>query len=651
MDHFKIYSLKSETENILKSLQNFGDVHISNLSEDENLQELGLDELAISDDIDVIKDEIRDLEEAIDLLGNYGEDLGMIEGLKKGNPNYTFEELMEEGAMTNCSPILNEVHRLDGDITKLDQKIESLKAKRKELEPWKSLKIESDQLKNTKATKIYTGYINPRQFDGLKEDLNDLKEVYIGQISLYEGSQYAIIIGHEDFEEEMEEAIRKNSFLKLKPFWTNKPNVEILEIDQEIKNLKDQKKTLVKTYLSNIENLSILKIRYEYLKQVEEKYETKKRALATQRVSLIEGFVPRKKSELLEAYIELEHKDQISLEITEARDDDSTVPTLLENSSLVEPFENLTEMYSLPKYNEIDPTPFLAPFYWIFFGMMLADFGYGLLLTAGSLIALSFNLSDSLRRMMKFFASVGVATMIWGIIYGSFFGGVVPFPGGFQGFIDPGEDYITVMIISLLLGGIHMFTGLAIGAAQSFKDGEPLGALYDYFSWYMVIGGAIYAILANVLGLPGFRIALYIMVLGMIIVVLFTARDQESNAGRIGMGLYNLYGISSWIGDFVSYLRLLALGLSGAFIGVAINMIVQMMTESSVAGLIFGLIILAGGHLFNLALSGLSAYVHTLRLTFVEFFDKFYDGNGTVFSKFRSDTKYINIKEEIKKEN
>lgn len=644
MDHFKIFASKSDTEELLRTLQAFGQVHISNLGEDQDLEDLNLEKMDLNEAIESIKSEIRQIEEAINLLAPYEEEKGLIQSLREGNPNYSFEELMAQGVASNCNPILEDIKELERYISGLNQKIENLKSRRQDLEPWKNLKIESAYLEDTQTTSFITGYINPRQYDILKEDLRDVDGAHLSPIGLHEGSQYALIFVHADFLDQVEEILRKNSFFKVEPFWNHKPNVEILEIDQKISQIKGEIEDKSKDFLSNIENLSVLKTRYEYLNQILVKYESTQNILSTDRVNFIEGYVPRNVSDQFEAMVELEFGNAISFDVSQADDDNPDVPTMLENSSMVEPFESLTEMYSLPKYNEIDPTPFLAPFYWVFFGMMLADFGYGLILSLGAFIALRFNLSDSMRRTMKFFFILGIFTMVWGFIYGSIFGGALDFPNGIGGFIDPAEDYLPVMIISLVLGGIHMFLGLAIGAAQSFKDGEPMAALYDYFSWYMTIGGVIYAILANILGLPGGKIGLYVMFIGMVIIVLFSARDQESTGGRIGMGFYNLYGISSWIGDFVSYLRLLALGLSGAFIGVAINMIVKMLMASGPIAVVLGLIILVGGHIFNLGLSGLSAYVHSLRLTFVEFFDKFYDGNGKPFRKFRSQSKYINIK-------
>ena len=199
---------------------------------------------------------------------------------------------------------------------------------------------------------------------------------------------------------------------------------------------------------------------------------------------------------------------------------------------------------------------------------------------------------------------------------------------------------------SIAFGLVHIFYGLSINAYIKIRDGKFLDALYDVGFWYLALIGAIGFLLPMVIDLPAIvkTISMVIMIIGMAGIVLFGARDAASIGGRIGGGIYELYGISGYVGDFVSYSRLMALGLSGGFIASSINMMAGMVAEKGFIGIIFAAIIFIGGQLFNLGLSLLGAYVHTIRLTFVEFFGKFYEGGGVGFNLFRSNTKYINLK-------
>jgi V/A-type H+-transporting ATPase subunit I len=162
----------------------------------------------------------------------------------------------------------------------------------------------------------------------------------------------------------------------------------------------------------------------------------------------------------------------------------------------------------------------------------------------------------------------------------------------------------------------------------------------------MALTGSIVYLLNIVMTMPPIlkTISLVVMVLGMLGIVATGGREAKSVAGRVGGGVYALYGISGYVGDFVSYSRLMALGLAGGFIAGAVNMMAGMVAQSGPIGFVFAIIIFIFGQTFNLGLSLLGAYVHTIRLTFVEFFGKFYEGGGKSFNTFKSKPKYINLK-------
>ncbi|NMA48169.1 MAG: V-type ATP synthase subunit I, partial [Tissierellia bacterium] len=305
--------------------------------------------------------------------------------------------------------------------------------------------------------------------------------------------------------------------------------------------------------------------------------------------------------------------------------------------------ESLTEMYALPRYDEIDPTPLLAPFYLIFFGMMAADVGYGIIMLLGTFLVLKyFNLSEKTKDFIKFFYYLSFSVIIWGFLYGSFLGGIIPLKGLFE----PATDYNTLLILSVIFGFIHIYYGLGLKAYIAIRDKKYKEALYDVGFWYVALTGAIVYLLNMVMDLPEIvkTISFWVMIAGMVGIVLTGGREATGAVGKAGGGIYSLYGITGYVGDFVSYSRLMALGLSGGFIAGAVNMMAGMVAGKGPIGFVAAIVIFIFGQTFNLGLSMLGAYVHSIRLIFVEFFSKFYEGGGKKFNDFRSKPKYINLR-------
>ena len=248
-----------------------------------------------------------------------------------------------------------------------------------------------------------------------------------------------------------------------------------------------------------------------------------------------------------------------------------------------------------------------------------------------------------MRKSVKFFFYLSFSVIFWGFLYGSYFGATIP---KMWRLIDPSSEYNTLLIGSIAFGVVHIFVGLGIKAYMLIRDEKSLEAVYDVLFWYMALAGGIVFLIFKLKNLSPVvtQVSMWVMILGMAGIILTGGREAKSVGAKLGGGLYSLYGISSYIGDFVSYSRLMALGLSGGFIASAINMIAGMIAGNW-AGMIFVPVILVFGHLFNMFLSFLGAYVHTSRLMYVEYFGKFYEGGGRPFKDFRTETKKINLKD------
>jgi len=409
----------------------------------------------------------------------------------------------------------------------------------------------------------------------------------------------------------------------------------------------DSEKFFIKEELADFdEEYKTLELVNEYYENMIVRKEATGNFLKTENVMVIQGWLAADDEKELINVVKKVAGDEAYLTFEDVKEDEyDKVPTKLKNNELCTCFESITEMYSTPKYDEIDPTPLLTPFYLLFFGMMVADMGYGLLMIlATGFVLKKFKLDEGTRKFIKFFFYLGFPTIVFGAIYGAFFGDLIP---SLPRLIDTNKDITTILILSIVLGAIQIFCGLGIKAYMLIKAGKPLDAFYDVGSWVItLISLGVVLAGAFVGGVPSIvkTIAIVLMIFGMVVIVLTNGRGAGSKAAELGQGAYALYGITSYVGDLVSYTRLMALGLAGGSLAGAFNMIIGLFSSNIVALILFGPLLFVFGHIFNLALSLLGAYVHTCRLQYVEYFGKFYEGGGRAFTPFKAEEKYINLK-------
>lgn len=643
MSNFGLFTFDSDRDKLLQELQKFGYVHFTDLKEQSAYLEEGLETLDIPLEVSEVEEKIQNIKFAMDLLKRYDDRETGIKAMIKGKDTFTFEELEKKVAQFDYEPVVDKFRELTRKIEHISQEELKEKAVIEELRPWKNLNFDVRLFRDFQFSEVFTGTVPKKLMDNLKESLDTLEETYLE--TLGEGKDEAYVVGltSKREREDFLDLLRNHSFTTVNLSISGTPEEEMKKRRENLERMKEEKKKLQAEIKSMSGHLPKFEETYEYLLNLKLRYAAESNFLRTGSVNVIEGYIPTDKAEVFRKAVEKTQKGAYYLELSEAESDDTSVPILLKNGKFNEAFESLTTMYSLPTYDSVDPTPLFAPFFFAFFGMMIGDWGYGVLMLVATGAALKIaNLEKGQKLMMKFLFYLSFSTIIWGLVFGSFFG--YPFPG--FSLINPAEEYNRLLIGSIAFGGIHLFYALGIKAYLAFRAGKPLDALYDVGFWYMALMGGIVYLLSMVLGsLPQTvaTVAMVVMIIGMVGIVLTGGRDGETVVGKLAGGLYSLYGISSYIGDFVSYSRLMALALSGGFIATAINMMVEMLFGLGIPGIIGGVVVFVVGQAFNLFLSALSAYVHTSRLTYVEFFGKFYDGGGKPFKIFRNKSKYINI--------
>ena len=631
MKKFKLFALEKDRKSLLKELQKFSYVHFVKTKEDDE----SLKEIELNQDMTIIKEKSQ----KVKWMLNYFSKLFPKETKKEIDESSIKETLFvlleQQASKYDFSNDYENLANISGEIDSNKEEIANLETYRKELSKWLNIKESLGNLKAFKTAKFFLGTVAKKNFEPLKDKLRNFEHTYIEEIS-DESSQINIMLLTSNTEEkELKNELKTYSFTETNFNFDTSFTEEYEKTksrEEELKKANEKLKEKVEKLLKLIPKLLIQK---EYLDNALMRETVVSNFKATDTVNVIEGYIPLDMEEEFKKIVNKNSNKSNYLEITEVDKDDEEVPILLKNSGITGLFASITQMYALPKYNEIDPTAILSIFYWIFFGMMVADFAYGLILFILSGLALMIGKFDeNKRKFLKFFFALSFSTMIWGLLYGSAFGDLIKLP---TQVLDSSKDFMSIFILSIIFGAIHLVIALGIKAYILIKNGHFMDVIYDVFLWYLTLTSLIILLLAGRFGLSEFTKNIFIAcaVIGMLGIVVFGARDAKTLVGRIGGGLYSLYGITSYIGDFVSYLRLMALGLAGGFIASAINIIVKMLVSKGILGIILGVVVFTLGQSFNIFLSFLSSYVHTSRLTYVEFFSKFYEGGGKAFKKFR----------------
>lgn len=644
MNKFTLLTFESKKQKLLREIQGLSNVEFINLQDDEFLEKYEELKSLAKDDIDLeyskYEENLSKAKFVLEFLKKYVPKKSGLKSLQEEKLTLTLDELDEKVKASKWEESYNKAKEKEVELANLDSNITKLQAEIDTLIPWQDLDVAFSEIKDLKNTSYFLGTIAKSYEDTLLEELSN---AYVEIISRSSNDINLLILSNKEDSENVSEVLRGVGFSAFKTEHKDVPMKLILEFKHQIEELQSKKFFIEEEIASFEEDLKKLELAYDYFVSKVERVKVSTNFLKTKNICAIQGWIAQEDNEELKSICSNTLKNDYYIEFEDVKEDEiDDVPIKLKNGELVSAFESVTGMYSYPKYNQIDPTPLLAPFYLIFFGMMVADVGYGLLVLIGAALALKFlKLDEGKKDFAKFFLYLSFPTIFFGAIYGSFFGDIITLP---TQIIDTNKDVMTIVILSLALGVIQIFFGLFIKVYSLIRIGKAKDALLDPGSWIITLLsiGGIAAVkflkLPNILG----NIFIGTAIIGAILIVIGGGREEKSTGAKIGQGLYSLYGITGYVGDLVSYTRLMALGLAGGSIAGALNLLIH--TLPGVAAIVIGPILFVLFHIFNLGLSLLGAYVHTARLQYVEYFGKFYEGGGRPFKAFKVSEKYIKIK-------
>jgi V/A-type H+-transporting ATPase subunit I len=654
MNKFTLFTLQSNKEELLRNIQKFEGVQFVDLQDVVDSEEMDfLNRDSESKKVSEFEADLSKVKFCINLLDDYVEKEKGLSALKKGKKALSFDKLNAQAESINWISTYEALKEKEDLLTSLKNETTKIKSEIESLMSWVNFDAKLEEVENFRFYKCQLGTMPLVNIDTFKEEFSSkVPYSYVEVISDGRADVNVLVLYHTESSSQAEDVIKNNSFSKVNLKYEDTPKKVIENFEKRLKEIENEEKEISKQIKGFGEKLEELHIEHEYFSNKINEAKVCDNFLKTEKIVALEGWVTDEDSPQLEQIVKNVCGDYYYIEFKEA-DEEENIPVKLKNNGFVEPFESVVEMYSLPNYKEVDPTPIMSFFYIIFFGMMLSDAAYGALMVIGTTIALkAFKLDKSMKNSMKLFLYLGLSTFVWGIMYGSVFGDAAESLFGLKigylqnPFINPQIQMMDIMALSIVFGLIHIYVGLIMKAIVLIKQKKYMDILYDVVTWGVSVAGVLLLLGAEQIGLSAgaANVGKYMMIAGFIGLVLTQGRDAESLGGKIGGGIYGLYNITGYVGDIVSYTRLMALGLATGFISNAFNMMLGMFPVYIKFTL--GLVLFVGLHLFNLGINALGAYVHTSRLQYLEFFGKFYEGGGKKFSPMKSESKYINITNE-----
>lgn len=642
MSKLTLIGLEEDKAPIIENLINMGVVEIINceekLADEDWAQTVNKD--GDTANLAQLEADISEVKGALDYVAKYDTRKKSLFEPKRTLDDAKYQEVLKK--KDTIWDTVKKIHNFNESLSALRSEENRLENLIVTLEPWKSLTVPID-VNGTRTTEVLWGVLpSSVSIESLKQELSELAPASYLQVASSDKDQtYLFILYHKDFKDIIMDDFKKFGFSKV-DFRDITGTVEenITTSQQRNTAIQQERLTLEKLSATLAPEISNLEILFDYLEIEREKKKVLTNLVKTSKAFMLEGWVPTETVDRVTTSITQKYDCIIDINKPETEDD---MPILVKNNSFVKPFELITDLYSQPTAKEIDPNPIMAPFYFVFFGLMLSDAGYGLLISLFTgFILWKYELEGVIRKLIGLLFYGGISTFIWGALFGGWFGNVVSAVS--QGtyniapiWFNPLDDPMRLLMWSLIFGAIHIFVGMAVKAYMLIKDGKVVDALFDIGGWYLFLIGIV-LLLSGTAGAAG----KYITIAGAVVLVLTQGRSQKGIIKKLLMGVLSLYNVTSYLSDVLSYSRLLALGLATGVIATVVNTVGVLFGFNAIT-IVFFIIVFIIGHIFNILINVLGAYVHASRLQYVEFFSKFYNGGGRPFKPFKINTKYIKL--------
>lgn len=644
MNKINIVGRLEEREKIMEAVQDMGVMQVQE-HEDEELEKAD-----ITEKLNDVEYKLAGVKFSLSFLADYDtEKKTWAEKFNLKKIELTPEEL-EEKVKNFDYKLFKRVQEVQGRMNEANNIIEKTTEEIKQLSSWKNLDFipSSENFPEKMSFRLLS--FSPSVLEELQERLR--KEMPLSELRVVEEGKKEVkasLVYHTEASEKLS-GISEDLNIKTEEI----PEIDapvpeyIKRLEEEIKKQREvleEEKKKAEELATNIKELKIL---YDHLTWKKERLLAQQKTLNGWKFFSVVGWIESDKIRELKKRISAVTNNFFLREVEP--EEGERAPIVFKNSSWARPFEFITGIYGPPRNGDPDPTPFLTPFFVVFFGLCLTDAGYGIILALLAWLGIKFiKPGREAKKMFLVLMYGGLATFFAGALVGGWFGIVLEGGGWFKEslakmkVIDPVEDPITMLLLSLGLGVVQIFAGIIINIWWKIKKGEVMSALLDdgmwfYFLTVILIWGA------DNIGMIDLAWAKYLVWIGVAGIVATQGRKAENPALKLVHGVVSLYGVVGYLSDVLSYSRLLALGLATSIIAMVVNLIASLTVDMiPYLGYVIAAVVIIGGHIFNIAINALGSFIHSSRLQFVEFFPKFMESGGLSMTPVKKESKYIKI--------
>ncbi len=619
---------KDKADDLLEKLQNLQIIEVISCgkTQKENNKEF----LKKKENLD---SKIADLNFTRTFLNNFKKSSGFLEGFLNLKPKFRLSHLQEFSRDNQINEAIQECASLEQEINSFKSKKQKLESKINILDNFRDLSLSFPE-ENLNNFYYKAGILDKKKKESFLEILRKEIPVLFVEWSNKKSNLGFGLVYPQSKNKKIKGIFKKFDVKEQEIFWSDCPSKVISNYEKKLGKIKKEVRNREKQAQKLTKFIPKIKALIDFYTWERDKQKSFISGEKTKRYFSISGWVPQNSLSLLEEKVK-EITPHFLIKQKEIKKGEKP-PVIIENKKASQPFESVTNVYGAPKHSDPDPTPFLAPFFALFFAMALSDAGYGLVLFLGGLVAKKFFKQLSFRKFFNLLIISGFLTIIAGILTGTVFGTEI---AANYRILDSVKNPVKTMIVTLVLGTVQIFVGLVIGMIWNIKQsGIKQGISSKGANLVFFLGLGAFVLTNETYFLFGGIITM------VFLKILFSVEKKVFL--KIGKGIASLYDLVGYFGDIISYSRILALGLATGIIAMVVNVVAFLfkdMIPFEILGWGVAVVILVGGHIFNILINSLGAFIHSARLQFVEFFPKFMEGGGKYLHPLSKQGRFIKI--------